>query len=66
MKLIYDSPSYKVRGHVIQSGTGELTLELYTEHPQAQHPRMQRVLQLTCPPDDLSEMGAWLIEESQP
>jgi hypothetical protein len=66
MKLIYDSPSYKVRGHVIPSGTGELTLELYTEHPQAQHPRMQRVLQLTTDRETLADLGCWLIDSTYP
>lgn len=53
--IVHNAPGYRLTARI----TGKPpTLELYACHPQAQHPRDQRLLSLTLPAASFSALAA--------
>ncbi len=60
MKLIYETPSFRLDARATVGRVGR-TVEIFQTFPQAKHPRAQRILCLTLPPDAAARMAAlWL------
>ena len=58
---IHDAPGYRLTARV---GGTPLTVELYQQFPQAQHPRDQRIASFTLPPESLRRLSNLLVHAS--
>ncbi len=62
-KLIYQAPGYILTGRNSRHPITGRTLELFARYPQALHPRDQRLLQLTLPPESFKALARFIDEE---
>lgn len=64
MIKLYETPTYRLEAQTLTPNDRLMTLELYQTFPEAEHPRRQRITQLTLPPDTIRHIGLYLIGQT--
>ena len=66
MKIIHDTPGFRIECRVTQHPITGKTVELFQTMPQAQRPRVQRIACLTLPQASFSRLAELLTDREDP